>query len=52
MPFYSVDTEEQAEDLIVLYCPLGYDKNYRIRVDWKEGDILAAMESAKRQFNL
>lgn len=53
MPFHSVKTEEEAKSLVIRYCRLGYDmKNYLIRRDWREGDILAAMQSAKRQFQL
>jgi hypothetical protein len=48
MPCYSTDTEEEAERLLI-NCRLDYDGFHRVTVDWKDGDILAAMDSAVRQ---
>ena len=31
LPVFSTDTEEEAQDLIVLTCPMGYDGNYYAR---------------------
>ena len=52
MPFHSTKTLEEAMNLVVLYCRLGWDGHYRILMDWSEQDILAAMTSARRTFNL
>jgi hypothetical protein len=51
VPFYSVKTEAEAENLVVMYCPLkrGY---YRICVDWRDQDIVSAIQSAISQFRL
>ena len=52
MPFHSTVTEEEANLLVSTFCKLGWDGYHRIRADWADGDILAAMESAKGQFQL
>jgi hypothetical protein len=52
MPFHSTRTEEEALDLVFLHCRLDYEGNYRIDKTWPGQDIMAAMASARRQFNL
>jgi hypothetical protein len=40
---------------MVLYCPLGYDDNYRVPVTWNTDDadvISKAVASARRHFQL
>ena len=53
MPFHSVETEDEAKNLITLYCRLNRtDSRHMITRDWDSDDILAAMRSAARQFQL
>jgi hypothetical protein len=51
MPFHSVKTEAEAENLVVMYCTLRRG-SYRIRVDWRDQDIMSAVQSAIYQFQL
>lgn len=52
MPFHSVETEEEADELVTLYCRQSYAGESVVTADWSSGDILAAMKSATSQFGL
>jgi hypothetical protein len=53
VPFHSTRTIEEAEHVVVFHLHTGrHDNEYRVRRDWPDGDILAAVASAARQCGL
>lgn len=53
MPFHTVDSEEEAESLIVLFCAYNsMRKCYQIRASWNDQDIEGAIAEARRHFRL
>jgi hypothetical protein len=52
MPFHSTETEEEALELVVSYCRMGYDGCYRITQEWSSQDIITAMRKAAERFGL
>jgi hypothetical protein len=55
IPFHSVETEEEAESLIVTCCPLGLIGNrreYVVRRTWSTDDYLSAIRAAAEQFGI
>ena len=53
VPFHSVGTRQEAEDLIVLNCAMDrVNQFYKIRADWGQNDVMGAVQSAIRQFRL
>jgi hypothetical protein len=48
-----VDTEEEAEALVLLHCALDHSNRwFRIRPTWSAQDVTAAIAAARRQFRL
>lgn len=56
VPFHSVDTEDEARDLVARHCAYSYNDErgprYVMPADWRPQDVSAAVHSAARRFGL
>lgn len=53
IPFHSVDTEQEAKDLVVLHCAINHrNRAYYIRPTWADQDLPAALAEVRKQFGL